>query len=511
MALLKRLPRWGRQRLGIAKGSGTYTNFSRTFLRVAAMARYGKPWADLSPAEREALLREDRERWTRLSNRQKRARIAMRTPFRLPFASWPPQARAEWEAYEGYASSRPGSRERAERALRGEPLAPAPVRKTTLGRELQHLEAFYGYCVKVHGLGANDLGLALLTDLDLVRSYLWWRLERYREADVPPATRSELDFIALVREYHSGSLRHLGLGVDPEEVKRLERQLKAAGLDVTDGYHAVEPLLEDPEPLRWVVEGIRLMLRHAAGRGGDLLAPQIPASERDAKEALALYRDALLFWTMAAHPLRGHHFYEARLDMAEFRPDGDFAPGRGHVGRAGGGYYLAYRKREFKNARGQVFADLKDEDLVQFPLDDPENPVLRLKVDGKEYSLGGLFHVYLREVLPRLAQALGRSGPLLPLFPGVDKLARLKLTFVNRSAYVAAVPGVPGKVLPFGPHSIRHIVATSVVKRTGSFEAAANVLRDSIDMVAWHSARFAPRDRYRYGWQVYARARGGGR
>jgi len=509
-ALLERLPRWGRQRLGAERRTGPYPGFSRTFLRVAALARYGKPWADLSPAEREALLREDRERWTRLSNRQKRARIAMRTPFRLPFASWPPQARAEWEAYEGYASSHPGSRERAERALRGEPLAPAPVRKTTLRKELASLEGFYGYCANVRGLGANDLGLALLTDLDLVRSYLWWRLERYREADVPPATRSELNFVALVKKFHRGYLRHLGLGVDPEGVRRLERQLKAAGLDATDGYHAVEPLLEDPEPLRWVVEGVRLMLRDAAGRVGDLLAPQIPASDRDAKEALALYRDTLLFWTMAAHPLRGRHFYEARVDMVEFRPDGDFAPGRGHVGRAGGGYYLAYRKREFKNARGQVFADLKDEDLVQFPLDDPEHPVLRLKVDGKEYSLGGLFHVYLREVLPRLAQALGRSGPLLPLFPGVDKLARLKLTFVNRSAYVAAVPGVPGKVLPFGPHSIRHIVATSVVKRTGSFEAAANVLLDSIDMVARHYARFAPRDRYRYGWQLFTRAGGGG-
>ena len=173
-------------------------------------------------------------------------------------------------------------------------------------------------------------------------------------------------------------------------------------------------------------------------------------------------------------------------------------------------YYLAYRKREFKNARSQVFGDLKDEDLVQFPLDDPEHPLLRLEVDGREYSLGGLFHVYLREVLPRLAQALGRSGPLLPLFPGVDTPEGLGTTFRNRSAYVAAVPGIPGKVLPFGPHSLRHIVATSVVKLTGSFEAAANVLLDSIDMVARHYARFAPRDRYRYGWQVYARARGGG-
>ncbi|WP_448377725.1 hypothetical protein, partial [Fervidobacterium sp.] len=247
--------------MSVSDTGGPYVRFSRTFLRVAALARYGKPWADLSPAEREALRHEDRERWSRLSNRQKRTRIAIRIRFRLPFASWPPQARAEWEAYEGYASSQPGSRERAERALRGEPIAPTYVRKTTLRRELSQLEAFYGYCVNVHGLSRDRLGLALFTDLDLVRSYLWWRLDRYREADVPPATQSELLFITLVKKFHRGYLRHLGLRVDPERVKQLERQLKAAGLDATDGYHAVEPLLEDPEPLRWVVEGVRLMLR----------------------------------------------------------------------------------------------------------------------------------------------------------------------------------------------------------------------------------------------------------
>jgi hypothetical protein len=144
----------------------------------------------------------------------------------------------------------------------------------------------------------------------------------------------------------------------------------------------VEPLLETPEPLRWVLEGIRLMLRDAAGRVGDLLAPQIPTAKSEAGEALALYRDVVLFWLMAAHPLRARHFYGARLDMNEFR-DGDFTPGRGHVGRAGGGYYLAYRKVEFKNARSQVFQSLQDHDLVTFSLDDPEHPLVTLEVEGR--------------------------------------------------------------------------------------------------------------------------------
>ena len=506
-ALSGRLPRWGLPKIGV-EGKGTpYPEFTRTFRRVAALAGYGRPWDDLSPNEKEALRREDEDRWNRLSNRQKRTRKASREPFRLSFKEWPLGARTEWERYENYASSAPGSAARVQAALAGAPLAPTTVRKETLKRERMLIEQFYGYCHEERGLDSNALSLALLTDLELIHSYLEWRVNRYKDEDVPPIAGSESMFIALVKKLHRGYLRALGYGVDPDGVKNLERKLKIAGIDVTDGYHAVEPLLETPEPLRWVLEGIRLMLRDVAGRVGDLLAPQIPTAK---SEALALYRDFVLLWLMVAHPLRARHYYEARVDMSQFQ-DGDFAPGRGHVGRAGKRYYLAYRKNEFKNARSQVFQSLQDHDLVTFPLDDPEHPVLVLDVDGTRYSLNELFHVYLHTILPRLAQALGRTGPLLPLFPGADTRLRLARIVRKRSAYVAAVPGVPQKLLPFGPHSIRHVVATDIVKRTGSFEAAANVLLDSVEMVIRHYARFAPRDRYSHGWRVYARARGGER
>ncbi len=509
-ALSGRLPRWGLPKIGV-KEKDTYPGFTRTFLRVAALARYGRPWDDLSPDEQEALRRENRDRWNRLSNRQKRTRKASQIPFRLSFDEWPSEARKEWEDYESYASSAPGSAARVRAALAGAPLAPTTVRKETLERERRLIEQFYGYCHKQRGLGSDALSLALLTDLELVHSYLEWRVNRYKEEDVPPVTGSESMFIALVKKLHRGYLRALGHGVDPDGVKELERKLKIAGIDVTDGYHAVEPILETSEPLRWVLEGIQLMLRDAAGRVGDLLAPQIPTAKSEAAEATALYRDVVLLWLMAAHPLRAKHYYGARLDMDEFRDGDDFVPGRGHVGRAGKKYYLAYRKNEFKNARSQVFQSLQDHDLVTFPLDDPERPVLVLDLDGTRYSLNELFHVYLHQIHPHLVKRFGRTGPLLPLFPGADTKLKHAHIVRKRSAYVAAVPNVPQGLLPFGPHSIRHVVATDFVKRTGSFETAANVLLDSIDMVTKHYARFAPHDRYSHAWRVYARALGGER
>jgi transcriptional regulator with XRE-family HTH domain len=509
-ALSGRLPRWGLPKIGVEGKSSPYPRFTQTFRRVAALARYGRPWNDLSPNEKEALLREDNDRWKRLSNRQKRTRKASQAPFRLSFDEWPPKARKEWEDYERYASSAPGSAARVQAALAGAPLAPTTLRKETLNRERMLIELFYGYCVNEQSLDSNALSLALLTDLELVHSYLEWRVNRYTDEDVPPVAGSEYMFIALVKKLHRGYLRALGLGVDPDGVKELERKLKIAGIDVTDGYHAVEPLLETSEPLRWVLDGIRLMLRDAAGRVGNLLAPQIPTAKSEAGEALGLYRDVVLLWLMVAHPLRARHFYEAYLDTNEFR-DGDFTPGQGHVGRASGGYYLAYRKVEFKNARSQVFQSLQDHDLVTFPLDDPEHPFVTLEVEGMSYSLNSLFHLYLHQIHPHLVKHFGRTGPLLPLFPGADTPKKIQRVFRSRSAYVAAVPNVPRGLLPFGPHSIRHVVATDIVKQTGSFETAANVLLDSVDMVVRHYARFAPRDRYSHGWRLYARARGGGR
>ncbi|BCP99213.1 hypothetical protein TthHB5002_c23160 (plasmid) [Thermus thermophilus] len=506
-SLARRLPRFGQQRLGVR--IKTHREFTRTFLRVASLVRYEVPWADLPPPEREALLREEEERWRRLSHRQIRTRQAQKQKFALPFRDWPPQAQAEWREYVAYASTRLGTGERARRALSGRPLSPRVLRPPTVEKELVQMERFYGYCVRVRGLNPDQLGLNLLTDLSLVRDYLEWRLGRYGDA-VPGLTRTAMNFIALVKKLYRRYLPVIGLQGDLEGLRELEKRLKAAGLDETEGYHAVEPLLETPDPLGWLAVGIALMLRDLSGRVGDLLAPKVPARGKAALDALALYRDAILFWTATAHPLRAKHWYAARLDMDQFRQEGDFAPGRGHVGRRGGTYYLAYRVEEFKNASSMVFRNLRADDLVEFPLGDPEHPLAALEVEGTRYALNEVFHVYLQEVLPRLAESLGRSGPLLPLFPGLDSLNRLSIAFRSRSAYVAALPDAP-LILPFGPHSLRHIVATSIVKTTGSFEAAANVLLDSVEMVVRHYARFAPRDRYRHGWRLYVQTRGGGR
>ncbi|MDG2528033.1 hypothetical protein [Caulobacter endophyticus] len=50
-------------------------------------------------------------------------------------------------------------------------------------------------------------------------------------------------------------------------------------------------------------------------------------------------------------------------------------------------------------------------------------------------------------------------------------------------------------LLPHGPHAVRHILATHVIKTTGSFEMAGYAIQDTAEMVERHYARFLPQDK----------------
>jgi hypothetical protein len=47
-------------------------------------------------------------------------------------------------------------------------------------------------------------------------------------------------------------------------------------------------------------------------------------------------------------------------------------------------------------------------------------------------------------------------------------------------------------LLPHGPHNVRDVLATHVLKRTGSYEQASYAIRDTPEMVALHYGRFLP-------------------
>ncbi|EGY02522.1 hypothetical protein AZA_32100 [Nitrospirillum viridazoti Y2] len=57
-------------------------------------------------------------------------------------------------------------------------------------------------------------------------------------------------------------------------------------------------------------------------------------------------------------------------------------------------------------------------------------------------------------------------------------------------------------LLPHGPHSVRDVLATHILKKTGSFEQASYAIQDTPDTVANHYARFLPQDKAALAAQV---------
>jgi len=50
-------------------------------------------------------------------------------------------------------------------------------------------------------------------------------------------------------------------------------------------------------------------------------------------------------------------------------------------------------------------------------------------------------------------------------------------------------------LLPHGPHNVRDVLATHILKQTGSYEQASYAIQDTPEMVAEHYGRFLPQDK----------------
>jgi hypothetical protein len=50
-------------------------------------------------------------------------------------------------------------------------------------------------------------------------------------------------------------------------------------------------------------------------------------------------------------------------------------------------------------------------------------------------------------------------------------------------------------LLPHGPHNVRDVLATHILKQTGSYEQASYAIQDTPEVVANHYGRFLPQDK----------------
>jgi hypothetical protein len=57
-------------------------------------------------------------------------------------------------------------------------------------------------------------------------------------------------------------------------------------------------------------------------------------------------------------------------------------------------------------------------------------------------------------------------------------------------------------LLPHGPHNVRDVLATHILKQTGSYEQASYAIQDTLEVVAKHYGRFLPQDKASLAAQV---------
>jgi integrase/transcriptional regulator with XRE-family HTH domain len=414
--------------------------------------------------------------------------------YQLGFRDWPDHLAAEFLALKAYRT--------APRGIRTKNCGEKWGEETATMAQAQ-LENFFDFlCLPTDhpdpelrgmGLRPEDLTLAWLAVQDAVESYLDFRC--LRSGAYNKDTETLVGLWGALLQFESG-----WLWLHPELLSRLpeeqQQAVKAAGgwetycSSVRDGLRdslkslqrdglikqtretmlLFEPILDHPEPLTLIDHALDLHRRdlEARSRPNELFSPLLAAH----------WRDHTLISLLARFPLRAK-----QLALLSYREDGSGQLQK-HP-RDGWRFMLPYS--DFKNGGNKkIFV--------------PSNlgPVLPLKFSDSELleQLIPLLEFYLEHVRPTI---VGQGDFLFPTKRGKSMRGVLhcQVTTWTReylSQYSSRRLGIEG-VHPFGPHAFRDIVATHVIKTTGSIALAANILLDSEDVVREHYARFLPEDR----------------
>lgn len=211
-----------------------------------------------------------------------------------------------------------------------------------------------------------------------------------------------------------------------------------------DSFAPIQHVLSLPNPLDAIADAVLRMTADRPTVGGQA-------------EAIWM-RDRLLFKLLASNPLR-----DKNVRLMTYRPDGS-----GHLRKVDGEWRICIPRGEFKNAAGAA----KDRDYNM-----PLRPEVAADIER-----------YLSTYRPILASASNPylfvsserpDGPMYGLRRRFEVLSR---------RYIAECPGA-------GPHAMRHIVATSILKqRPNDWAAAAWALHDREETVRKHYAHLRSND-----------------
>ncbi len=253
--------------------------------------------------------------------------------------------------------------------------------------------------------------------------------------------------------------------------KNLIKELKPLIRVARDPFLRIEGVLEMNSPM----EGLKVLL--------DGMRHCLPNKDTRPSQYHTAIRNCALVALLAVTGLRCR-----TLSLLNY--DGTAA---GHLSRQNGRHVLKIPRSLFKEESGPFFG----------PAHARKDYVMRLP---DALGLTKLLDEYLNVSRPWLMNRFHPGSKEFPLFVTSAnrksvRVVPIVIHMIYRDAAVKHLvenkwrgTGIPG-VKPHGPHSVRHIRGTEMVKRTGSFQMAADANHNSERMARIHYARFLPADR----------------
>ena len=211
-----------------------------------------------------------------------------------------------------------------------------------------------------------------------------------------------------------------------------------------DPFVPIQAIVDLPRPLEAVEEGLARLITVRPATGGT----------REATWS----RDVILLALPQSNPVRLEN-----LSEITWREDGT-----GNLRKyPNGGYHLYIPREDFKNEKGAVMD--KDYDV----------------------SVQDWLWPYLDEYLSAYRQIIAQPGnDRLFVSAAKPKPGEIQRTWVSLDTHFADLTARYVTMGPsFAPHAMRHIVGTSIIKETGSYVKAAQVLHHRVETTIEH-----------YGW-----------
>jgi hypothetical protein len=255
---------------------------------------------------------------------------------------------------------------------------------------------------------------------------------------------------------------------------RFAEELERKAELIRDPFEPILPLLESENP----IQALRMFAQN--------IFDDIPDAFTAPLQAARGMRDYLTVRLLSETALRSKNIIEIT-----YRDDN-----KGELRKENGKWVLEISYTHFKNQYSRFFGNRKKRHNYKKVLIDRDNLYKRLEEYVEIHR-----PLLLQGAKSEILLVVSSNRPRFTSHKFHRKYRILTMKYLAYNPYLGR--GVPG-VKPHGPHTVRDIIATYVIKITGSYEAAAYAIGDNKETVENTYARFMPKHKLHFVEQILA-------